>query len=971
MARGIELGSKQIHSTPAGYEVEWMVRWKSAGLFEARPDSSKTKFFVCVPYSYQNGPLHLGHGYTFTRGDAIARYKRMRGFNVLFPWAWHWTGEAVAGTSERLRRGDESVIRMLREMDGVPEDLIPLFQHPPFICAYYTAENREIVDMMGWSVDWSREFYTTSLHPYYSKFITWQYETLKKRGLVVMGRHPVVWCPACMSATGDHDRLSGEGIYPEEYTLVYFSFGEYKLAAATLRPETIFGATNLWVNPEAEYVRIEHAGTKLIVSRRAAEKLNYQWDGLEVLSSVSPEELIGKSCVVPITGAEIPILPARFVDPAVGTGVVYSVPAHAPYDYVALKELQSRPELIQQYGITADKVSGLKPVSIISLAGYGEFPAVGVVEKLGILDQMDERLEDVTREIYSEEFHKGLMKEWLGEYGGLTVSQARKAVTERLVSKRDGAVIYDLSGKVVCRSGDECVVKVVEDQWFLRFSDEGWKDEVRNLIHAMNVYPPAARQWFLNVVEWLRDWACTRKSGLGTSLPWDESWIVETLSDSTIYPALYTVSKYLNADKSLSEKITPDAFGYIFLGEGDATELSEKTGVPRDILEKMRDEFSYWYPVDLRVSAKDLVPNHLTFYLFHHTGIFPRHLWPRGVSVNGLISIEGSKMSKSRGNFISLKQAIAKYGADATRLTLLLSAEDLDDPDWREKNVIEVRNFLTNFLEIVGRSREIGSGGADEWLVSMMHLTVKKVTEAMERMKTRTAAGEVVYGMLNIWRWWLRRGGGRMGRMFLENWIKVLAPFAPFTAEEAWRKLGKTGFISAEHWPDFDPSMVDLEAVMVEEAMRDLIDDVREILKVVKGEIKEILIYKADEWKVGLARSIIGLELGEAVRAAAKKYDDRKRQLSTLVTKIIDIIHRYEEKIKRYSEVAGFGDPSSIVADLLGMDGYICSEAAKLLEGDLKIPVTVIPESESAGRDPVGKAASALPLRPALYVSVG
>ncbi|MEM3032327.1 MAG: hypothetical protein QXK39_05390, partial [Nitrososphaerota archaeon] len=73
VARGIELGSKQIHSTPAGDEVEWMVRWKSAGLFEARPDSSKTKFFVCVPYSYQNGPLHLGHGYTFTRGDAIAR----------------------------------------------------------------------------------------------------------------------------------------------------------------------------------------------------------------------------------------------------------------------------------------------------------------------------------------------------------------------------------------------------------------------------------------------------------------------------------------------------------------------------------------------------------------------------------------------------------------------------------------------------------------------------------------------------------------------------------------------------------------------------------------------------------------------------------------------------------------------------------------------------------------------------------
>ena len=969
VARGMELGSKQPHTTAVEYENVWRERWKQAHLYESSPKHGVEKFFICVPYSYQNGPLHLGHGYTFTRGDAIARYKRMRGFNVLFPWAWHWTGEAVAGTSERLRRGDEAVVRMLREMDGVPEELIPMFEHPPFICAYYTAENRRIVDMMGWSVDWSREFYTTSLHPYYSKFITWQYETLKRKDLVSMGRHPVVWCPVCMSATGDHDRLSGEGIYPEEYTVVYFDYDGYKLAAATLRPETIYGVTNLWLNPDAMYAVVLYRGLRIIVSREAVEKLRYQWEGLEVVDEISPRQLLGRRCVAPITGVEIPILPASFVSPSVGTGVVYSVPAHAPYDYAALRDLWKNPEKLAAYGISSDMVLSLKPIPVIAVPGWGESPAVELVEKMGIADQLDERLEDATRDLYSEEFHRGVMRGGLGDVGGLPVPQARNNVRERLVRAGNGTTLYSLAGKVVCRSGDECVVKIVEDQWFLRFSDPAWKEAVRQLINKMDIYPPTARQWFLNVVDWLRDWACTRKSGLGTSLPWDRSWIVETLSDSTIYPALYTISRYLNADSTLAERITPEAFSYIFLGVGDLERLSRDLGIPREKLEDMRREFLYWYPVDLRVSAKDLVPNHLTFYLFHHTGIFPPQHWPRAVCVNGLISIEGAKMSKSRGNFISLKQALARYGADATRLTLLLSAEDLDDPDWRERNVIESRNFLSNFLEIVGRGGlEARDGIADKWLLSMLHLTVKKVTDALEMMKTRTAAGEVVYGMLNMWRWWLRRGGGRMGREFLEYWTRLLTPFTPFTAEEAWMRLGKSGFVSAELWPQYDPSKVDLRSVMMEEVLRDVMEDVREILKLVRGGLKEILIYSAAGWKVDLAREILGMEMGEAMKTAAKIYKSEGKMLQALVPKALDVLRRYLEKANRYTDLAGFGDPNEIIRNLLTDDRRICDELAVLLKAELKIPVTVIAEEDSASKDIGGKARAALPLKPAIYV---
>ncbi|MCS6768807.1 MAG: leucine--tRNA ligase, partial [Candidatus Caldarchaeum sp.] len=692
---GFSLGGKTKITSSKTHESKWTAEWKAARLFEAKPDGSKPKFFICVPYSYQNGPLHLGHGFTFTRGDVIARYKRMRGFNVLFPWAWHWTGEAVAGTSERLRRGDQSVRKMLVEIDGVSEELLPYFENPEFICAYYTAENRQVVDAIGWSVDWTREFYTTSLHPYYNRFIEWQYSVLASRGLVSKGRHPVVWCPRCQSATGDHDRLRGEGIYPEEFTLVFFDMDGVNLVAATLRPETLYGATNLWVNPEATYEVLEKNGRRFLVSREAVVKFREQWQDVSVKESILGRALVGKTAKAPLTGWDLIILPAEFVDPSLGTGVVYSVPAHAPYDYVALRDLRQSPETLKPYGINPSAIADIKPVKVVSVEGFGDFPAVELVEKMGIRNQLDEKLEEATREIYSKEFHTGVM--YVDELKGMAVSQARMMVQQRLVTEMRGDIFFDLSGKVVCRSGDECIVKIVEDQWFLTFSNLEWKKKVKAHIAEMGIYPEAAKTWFLNVVDWLKDWACTRKTGLGTPLPWDPSWKIETLSDSTIYPALYTISGFLNRHPEFASKLRPEVLNYVFLGIGDPAGLASRYQIDNELLESMRKEFVYWYGVDLRVSAKDLVPNHLTFYLFHHTGIFDKNHWPRSISVNGMISIEGEKMSKSKGNFITLKTAVQRHGADATRLALMLSAEDLDDPDWRTKNVEEAEQFIQNF----------------------------------------------------------------------------------------------------------------------------------------------------------------------------------------------------------------------------------------------------------------------------------
>ena len=151
--------------------------------------------------------------------------------------------------------------------------------------------------------------------------------------------------------------------------------------------------------------------------------------------------------------------------------------------------------------------------------------------------------------------------------------------------------------------------------------------------------------------------------------------------------AFYTINKHLKQNNIRSEALTPEVFDYIFLGKGNSAELEKAVGIKADLLDSMRNEFRYWYPFDLRNSAKELVPNHLTFCIFHHAALFPPELWPKAIGVNGMLMVEGKGMHKSKGNFITMKGAVEKYGADATRCALLLGAEGMDDPDWRAENV--------------------------------------------------------------------------------------------------------------------------------------------------------------------------------------------------------------------------------------------------------------------------------------------
>ncbi|MEM3522924.1 MAG: class I tRNA ligase family protein, partial [Candidatus Bathyarchaeia archaeon] len=359
-------------------EKKWQERWEKAKLFEANQDPSKSKFFITVAYPYPNSPQHIGHGRTYTIADVHARYRRMKGYNVLFPMGFHYTGTPILAMAKRLSVNDKELLDTFIKIYKVPLEKIEEFKEPINIAKYFHNEIKQGMKEIGYSIDWRREF--TTIDPHYSRFIEWQFEKLKEKGYIIQGSHPVGWCPNCENPVGQHDTMGD--VEPEigEYTLIKFYLNEDILPTATLRPETIFGVTNIWINPEADYVKVQVEEEIWIISQKCFEKLKYLNKNLSIIKSFKGIELVGKFVKNPISEEKIPIFPAKFVDPENGTGIVMSVPAHAPFDYQALEDLKKSSNL-KDYKIQEELVKSIKPISIIKLEGYSEFPAVDMVKK--------------------------------------------------------------------------------------------------------------------------------------------------------------------------------------------------------------------------------------------------------------------------------------------------------------------------------------------------------------------------------------------------------------------------------------------------------------------------------------------------------------------------------------------------------------------------------------------------------------
>lgn len=859
---------------PQQIEKKWQDKWAQAKIFEANPNPDREKIFITSPYPYASGPSHIGQGRSFVNGDVFARYYRAKGYNVLYPMAFHITGTPVLAISSSIEREEEEMIARMKEyvsLHTTDEDkvsqIVESFVEPWNIVNYFSNTYKIDFKAIGMSLDWRREF--TTGDKLYNKLIEWQYHKLFEQGYLEKGEYPILYCSQCENAVGEDDISRGDELNLDinEYTCIKFPFEDAYLVPSTLRPETIYGATNLWINPTGTYVYAKVNGEKWIVSEEATHILRNQSKNIEILEKLKGSELIGKK-VKEVSGSrELLILPGVFVDTSVATGVVYSVPAHAPYDYIALIDLQKNNDMLDKFKLNKEEVEGIEPIQIIDLKGFEDFPAKVYCERFNVESQQDfEKLDTATSENYKNEYYNGILNEKCGNYKGMKVSDAVEHVIENLIENGKADKIYlPITKDLECKCGEQIIVSILKDQWFLNFNAGDWKQKAFECLNDMEIVPKKYRMNFENIFNWLEKRPCARKRGLGTQLPFDKDWIIESLSDSTIYMSFYTIIHLLNENNITPDQLIPEFFDYVYLGKGNVENLAEKVNISSKLLKQMQEEFLYWYPVDHRHTAIMHISNHLSFYIFHHVAIFPKKHWPRIVSLIEPVIIEGQKMGKSKGNVISLADIQKDYSADLFRFYISHSADFGIMVDWREKQIQTVRNHITRFYNFIADKLSLikeHEGTIDniktKYSKIVLSKCINKFIEAgksLEELNLRRYLQLSFYEVFNLLQDLSKFAEDEndiltVYKIVFPDWVKILSITMPHLCEELWEMMGNAEFLSTTIWTEFNSNYVDSKLEIEFGYISDVVEDILNILKIVKSSNSgDIYLYTAPKWK--------------------------------------------------------------------------------------------------------------------------
>ncbi|KAM5550871.1 leucine--tRNA ligase, cytoplasmic-like [Rosa sericea] len=915
-----EEGGKSFARRDRLLEIEAKARnwWEDKQVFRAQsraePPGPGEKFFGNFPFPYMNGILHLGHAFSLSKLEFAAAYHRLRGANVLLPFAFHCTGMPIKASADKLTReiqqfgeppvfpkkvekGNEEVEVEAEDVNagappakrkgkkskaalkssgevyqweimrsfGLSDSDISKFQDPYKWLTYFPPLAVEDLKAFGLGCDWRRSFITTDMNPFFDAFVRWQVRKLKSMGKIVKDLRYTIYSPMDGQPCADHDRSSGEGVQPQEYTVIKMELmapfpsklgvlegRKVFLAAATLRPETMYGQTNAWVLPDGKYGAYEINETDVfILSQRAARNLAYQ------KYSRVPEK---PTCLVELTGYDLIGLPLKsplavnqiiYALPMLtvltdkGTGIVTSVPTDSPDDYMALHDLKSKPAFRAKYGVKDEWVLPFEIIPIIDIPGYGNKAAEKVCADLKIKSQNEkEKLAEAKKLTYLKGFNEGTLI--VGEFKGRKVQEVKPLIRSKLIEAGEAISYSEPEKRVQSRSGDECVVALT-DQWYITYGETEWKKLAEECLSGMSLYSDETQHGFEHTLSWLNQWACSRSFGLGTRIPWDEEFLVESLSDSTIYMAYYTIAHFLhNGDMYGSsksaikpEQMTDEVWDFIFC-DGPYPKSSD---ISSSILSEMKQEFEYWYPFDLRVSGKDLIQNHLTFCIYNHTAIMSKKHWPRGFRCNGHLLLNARKMAKSTGNFRTIRQAIEEFSADATRFSLADAGDGIDDANFAFNTanaaILRLTKEISWMEEVLGTDSSLRPGPpttyADRVFANEINIAVNRTEQNYSNCMFREALKTGFYDLQAARdEYQFSCGAGGMNRDLLWHFTDVqtrlITPICPHYGEYVWRELlKKDGFVVNAGWPLADAP--DLTLQSANKYLQDSIISMRKLLQ--------------------------------------------------------------------------------------------------------------------------------------------
>ncbi|KII84124.1 hypothetical protein PLICRDRAFT_179802 [Plicaturopsis crispa FD-325 SS-3] len=743
----------------------------------------------------------------------------------------------------------------IMESIGVPREEIKNFADPLHWLEYFPPICVADHGAFGSRIDWRRSFLTTPANPYYDSFVTWQMNKLHRLGKIKFGERYTIYSPKDGQPCMDHDRQDGEGVGPQEYTALKMEVVQFSpeaqaeiadkvggrkvfMVAATLRSETVYGQTNCFVGTAINYgVFAVNDQEAYITTHRAARNMAFQGifatrGETNELITIAGAKLVGTKIKAPFSiHPEVYVLPMDNVLATKGTGVVTCAPSDSPDDWQTIVDLRKKPE----YYKVQPEWCATDPVPMISTPAYGDLIAVALVKELKIQSQKDTKQLAEAKEIaYKEGFYSGTMI--VGDFVGERVQDAKPKVREKLIKAGLAFAYAEPEGMVISRSADECVVALM-DQWYLDYGEPTWRAQAERLLAKMETWTSETRNAFEGTLAWLNKWACARTYGLGSKLPWDPQFLVESLSDSTIYMAYYTVAQLLHEGDIYGrtpgplgitpEQMTGEIWEYV-LCNGP---FPENSPLPREKADALRHEFLYFYPFDIRSSGKDLVPNHLSFSVYTHAAIWEddESKWPLGMRTNGHLMLNGKKMSKSTGNSLTMRDSIEKFGADATRLSLADAGDGVEDANFDEKtanaNILRVHTLLGWCEEIVQTLPNLRQGPLTSYHDRIFDEEINDLINITQASYDATNYKEALkYGFYELQssRDWYREVTSDIGMhaTLVQRWIRtaalVITPIAPHFAEHIWSSpaiLAEPQSIQLARWPTpdrpVDKSLID------------------------------------------------------------------------------------------------------------------------------------------------------------------
>lgn len=782
-------------------EKKWQTYWEENKSFKTVEDDSREKYYVLEMFPYPSGKLHMGHVRNYSIGDVVARFKHMRGFNVLHPMGFDSFG--LPAENAAIKNGTPPAEWTFRNIEEMTEQL----------------------KQLGISYDWEREVETCN--PNYYRWMQWIFVQFFNKGLAYKKENPVNWCPSCQTVLANEQVIDGAcerchtPVGKKNLSQWYFKITDYAerlldnlkklpgwpnkvklmqenwigksiganvnfkidgtdkiMKVFTTRADTLFGCTYMVMAPEHPYLEELVQGTEYEEEARRYTQEVQHMDEIERTSTVKEKTgvFIGKYAINPVNGKKVPIFISDYVLMGYGTGAIMAVPAHDQRDFDFAKKFDLEIIPVVESKDPSVDINDLKEA----------FVAEGTMINSGEYDGMN------NRKVIP------MMVDWLAEHN----------------------------------SGEKTINYKLRD----------W------LVSRQRYWGTPIPMVFCDDCGWVPE----KEENLPVLLPEDVEFTGKGESPLTTSKSFVECSCPKCGGKARRETDTMDTFldsSWYFLRFCDPHN-DEK------IFEKKKVD--YWMNVDQYIGGVEHAILHLMYARFFEMALSDMGLVTaeepfKNLLTQGMVNKYGKKMSKSLGNVVSPEEIIEKYGADTARLFILFAAPPEKELDWSDEGVEGSYRFLNRVWRLIREFKEKvdNSDGAiniksvnDKKLNSKLNATIKKVTDDIEkRFNFNTAISSIMELVNELYKY---KQGEDLNTPLLEDAITklvtLLSPFTPHICEEMWHELGKEESLIGVRWPDYDESA--------------LVEDVKTIVIQINGKLKE---------RLSLPAGLSGADLEEKV----------------------------------------------------------------------------------------------------------